>query len=316
MGPLGFIEESKRTEAQHAAHHAAVGVMKQYTLPIPQLAKGDKFCLYDFWKNPKVIEGAGLTFDRIFQWTGSCVWAGGTNALFSTIAAQCVAGKSLAFMPFTLHNYAQSRAALGWMNPGEGSLGSTFAASLEKDGVENWRNQSLPLPKFSQTDGIRVASGDVEMTWSSVNRSPDEQILPTSREHLLGAATPAQSVSTLRALILNGYGASFACSKFIGNGSIVGGGGTPYVRGRWDSSGGHQQSVHAFWEHPNDGPLYGVLNNWPGNTYPIDPAGLPKCAVWVSESDVIDALRYEAEVFGLSNLNWFAPTPELMQWIY
>lgn len=317
MPPLGFVTQSQRTQAQNDAHVAAVGAMRQFALPVPQLARGERLCLFDFWKRDEVVAEVGLTWDRIHQLTGSCVWAGGTNALFSTIAAQRVAGKSRAFLPFTLHNYALSRHAVGWDSPGEGSLGSTFAASLEKDGVEDWRDSAIAAlaPTFRQGDGISVTSQD-EYKWSSVKQSPDEVVVRTSRNHLLGSATPAMSAIGARALILNGVGVSFACDRFIGHGAVRGTGDEACVVGRWDSSGGHQQSLHAFWEHPSFGPMYWAQNNWPGSTYPRDPAGGPVCGVWVLEADLDAAFRYGSEVFGLSNLNWIAPTPELLTWVF
>jgi hypothetical protein len=97
---------------------------------------------------------------------------------------------------------------------------------------------------------------------------------------------------------------------------VKGSGTDAYVTGYWDGRGGHQQSVHAKWIHPNDGPLYWVQNNWPGNTYPKDPAGGPTCGCWVTEAKVQAAFRLDAEVFAISPVNWFPAEPGIVEnWI-
>ena len=98
----------------------------------------------------------------------------------------------------------------------------------------------------------------------------------------------------------------------MGNGTVRGSGDNARVMGKWDGRGGHQQSIHGYENHPDFGPIYLVLNNWPRNTYPILPTQ-PVCSTWVLESDVEYAIRnYDAEVFGLSHLNWFPAAPRIL----
>jgi hypothetical protein len=318
-GPLGFITVADRTQPQHDAHAAALAGMAplaQYALPVPQLAPGQKVCLYDAWKAPEVVADVGFVFDRIHQLTGSCVWAGGTNALFSTIAMQRLVADNptTTFLPFTLHNYALSRHYMGDDGQGEGSMGSTFAKSLGGDGVRDWpKDGSDGLPQYSHEDGISVTERD-EMRWSSVRNSQVDQVLTTSRQHLVGSAAPCSSAGDIRAAILNGYGVSFACNNYIGDAHVQGEGENACVVGYWNGRGGHQQSVHAFWEHPTLGPLYWAQNNWPGNTYPKDPAGGPVCGCWVTEAHVEQAMRLDGEVFALSHLAWFPAQPRVLDW--
>lgn len=314
MSNLGFITKKDRTKAQEKAHDLAMGNCIKFSLPCPQLAKNQKVCLYDAWADPAVVSETGFKFERIHQLTGSCVWAGGTNAVYSTIAMQRVSGsvKTRAFLPFTLHNYAMSRHYFGDDSEGEGSLGSTFAKSLTKDGIRDW-NVNDGLPSYTLPDGLQVTER-IEYKWSSY-RNPDvSTVLAASQPHTFGSAGECLSVENIKAMILNGYGVTFACNRFIGKGSIKGSGDNAYVTGFWDSNGGHQQSIHAVWEHPTDGPLYWAQNNWPGSVYPLDPAGGPKCGVWVTEANVKRALTYDAEVFGLSHLNWFPASPEVIDW--
>lgn len=313
--PLGFVRVQDRTQAQHDAHAAAVGLMPRFALPPPALALGDKVCLFDAWKAPDVVADVGFAFDRIHQLTGSCVWAGGTNALFSTIAMQRAASSNptKAFLPFTLHNYAMSRHYMGDDGQGEGSMGSTFAKSLATDGVRAWTPGQDGMPSYTDADGISVTSHD-EMAWSSYRNPSVSAMLPTTRAHLLGSATPARTADDCAALIANGYGVSFACDRYIGHASIQGSSADACVVGYWDGNGGHQQSLHAVWRHPQFGRLFWAQNNWPGSTYARDPAGGPVCGCWVTEAHVDTAINMGGEVFGLSHLPWFPANPNVLSW--
>jgi hypothetical protein len=285
-------------------------------LPVPQLATGEKIRLFDAWKHPLVVADVGFTFDRIHQITGSCVWAGGTNGLFSTIATQrlIATNPTKAFLPFTLHNYAMSRHAIGDDTEGEGSLGSTFAASLEQDGVRDWPNGGQDgLPAYTDSDGVSITERE-ELAWSSYRNRSLQAVLASAKQHLLGKAAQAKTFDDIWALAGNGYGVSFACNNYIGHASVQGSGADACLMGRWDGSGGHQQSIHAIWQHPQFGRIVWAQNNWPGSTYPVDPAGGPVCGCWVKEADVNAALRLDSEVYGLSHLNWFPAQPLMQSW--
>lgn len=313
--PLGFIPPAARTREQWDAHAEAVARTVAFSLPVPTLAKGEKVCLFDFWKHPDVVADVGFVFDRIHQITGSCVWAGGTNAVFSSIAAQRLASDSpiKAFLPFTLGNYAMSRHAFGDDRQGEGSMGSTFAKSLTVDGLRDWPAGGVEhLPAYTHADGISVTR-QAELTWSSYRNPLLAPVLEASRPHTFGSAAECRSSQDVKAMIGNGYGVTFACNNYIGHASVKGSGENAILVGYWDSYGPHQQSVHAVWEHPDFGTLYYALNNWPRNTYPVDPAGGPICGCWVTEDRLNFAMKnLDSEVYGLSHLSWFPPQPAVL----
>jgi hypothetical protein len=298
-----------------------MGVTVKFTLPCPALAKGDKVCLFKAWADPKVVADVGLAFTRKFQFTGSCVDAGGFNAVFSTIASQrLLPTPTKAFLPFTYHNYAMSRHYFGEDDQGEGSLGSTFAKSLTEDGIWDWNDpDDLKLPKYStncggngRVNGTGIGtSANVEYQWSSSRYPEVSRVLKEAKPHTFGSAGECRTVQDIKAMILNGYGVTFACNNYISSGYVVGSGDLAYVVGKWDTYGPHQQSIHAVWEHPTDGTLYWSQNNWHDSIYPKDPAGGPVCGVWVKERDVERALALDSEVFGLSHLNWFPANPDV-----
>lgn len=261
-----------------------------------------------------LVSNSSLT---VWQKTGSCVWAGGHCALQSTIAAQRVAATNptKAFMPFTLHNYAASRHRFGDDSQGEGSMGSTFFASLDEDGVAEWRPGTLGMPQFNHADSAVGVTRNDELAWSSWRNHDVQSVLQTTKANTIASMGECKYVSDARSMLVNGYGVTFACNNYIGNARVEGSGADACLIGYWDSYGPHQQSLHAVWEHPNFGPLYWAQNNWPSNTYPRDPAGGPVCGCWVREAKVESAMRnLDSEVFGLSHLDWFPAQPKLLDW--
>lgn len=311
---LGFITPNERTKAQEQAHNEIVSKMPKFAIAAPEVAGPVNVRLFDFWKNADVVADVGFVFPRFHQLTGSCVGAGGGQALFSLIAVQrCIADSpTKAFLPFWPFNYGRSRYYMGDRSPGEGSMGSTFAKSLKEDGVISASEQGLP--QFKNADGL-VLTESLEMQWSDGDSITVTKWEDLAHQHPLGTAAEVRSVEEIRAAIINGYPVTFACNNYIGNASVQGSGADAAVVGRWDGSGGHQQSIHAVWDNPTLGTLYWAQNNWPGSSYPADPAGGPVCGCWVKERDVTAALRLDSEVFALSHLNWFPAQPKVLHWL-
>lgn len=311
--PLGWIEPADRTPRQNVAHAAAVAKMPRFAIEAPEVTGAVKVCLFDFWKKPEVVQEVGLVFPRFHQITGSCVGAGGGNALFTLIAVQRLlsAGATKAFIPWWPFDYGKSRLRAGDKSPGEGSLGSTFAEAVVKDGVVSAAEPGLP--QFSDSDGLTL-TGQLELAWSDGDSPTVTKYDTLAKQHPLGTAAPVNSFEEIRAAILNGYPVTFACNNYIGHAGVQGSGADACVVGSWDGRGGHQQSLHAYWDHPTLGPLVWAQNNWPGNTYPADPAGGPACGCWVTQKKVEAALRLDSEVYALSHLSWF-PAQPILDWL-
>lgn len=243
----------------------------------------------------------------------NCVGAGGGNALFTLIAIQRLFAENptVAFIPWWCFNYGRSRLYAGMRNPGEGSFGSTFFKSLVQDGVMNAATQGLP--QFSKQDGLMLTRS-IELQWSDGDERLVTQYMNIAKEHPIGASSQVKTIDQVAANIQNGYPLTIACNNNISMAQIIGSGEDACVVGRWNNYGPHQQSIHDLWEHPNLGPLYYVMNNWPGSTYPRDPAGGPICGCWVKERDVEVAMRLDAELFALSNLTWFPAQSKVMEY--
>lgn len=312
-GHLGWIPPKERTVAQADAHERAVAAMPKFEIPDFKDAGAVNVRLFDAWKHPSVVADVGFVFPRFHQLTGSCVGAGGGQALFTLIAVQRLnqTSPTKAFIPFWPFDYGRCRYNEGDRGQGEGALGSSFAETVAKEGVISASESGLPA--FQNSDGLVLTSG-VEMQWSDGGSGTVTKYMDIAKAHPVGTAAALSNVADIRAAIVNGYPVTFACDKYISKASVAGNGADAAVCGKWDGGGGHQQSIHAVWDNPSLGPLYWAQNNWPGSTYPADPAGGPVCGCWVRENDVTTAFNYHAEVYALSHLNWFPAQPDLMSW--
>jgi hypothetical protein len=312
-GPLGFITPADRNPAQHAAHAAAEAMMPRFALAPPVTAGPVKVVLSDFWHAPEVVADTGIDFDRapFHQLTGSCVGAGGGNALYTLICVQRMLneGATKAFVPWWPFNYGRSRLFMGEHGRGEGSMGSTFAKSVREDGVTSAAEAGLP--GFQKRDGYELTSGQ-EMEWSDGDSRPVIDYLDEAKPHPLGSATPLRSPQDIKAAVLNGYPGTIACNNYIGNASVQGSGDKARVIGHWNGRGGHQQWFFGYEDHPDFGPLYAVGNNWPRGTYPKDPGGLPLVCCWVLEKKVEEMFRLDAEVYLFSHLPWAPAQPKVL----
>jgi hypothetical protein len=323
---LGFKTPAERTQAEHDAHELAVKTMTvRMALPRITLAKGEKIMLTNFHQDPRVIKRRGFAFSRIHQWTGSCVWAGGTNALTATIsAAACSNNPIEAILPFTLPNYADSRHRMGDDSQGDGSMGSTFFASLTLMGCTDWAKpvvQGQVAYHDRGDDGVDVGGSSsegskIEYQYSSIRFPTAAEALKFgSTHHVSKVGEQISDTQTILDAVGNGYGCSFACNNFIGHGSIKGQGENAFVTGYWDSRGGHQQYVVGAWMHPDFGLHFLTGNNWPKGTYPITPSQ-PVCFVWVPEEKVASAIRnLDSEVFPLGRPDGFPAQPELLNYV-
>ncbi len=317
MAPnLGWITPADRTQDQTDAHEAAVKKMPRFAMAPTPVAAGTKIMLSDFWNKPEVVADTGMSFTRspFHQVTGSCVGAGGGNALFTLITVQRMLseGATKAFIPWWPFSYGRCRFNEGDRGKGEGAMGSSFAETIAKEGI--LATTEAGLPAFQNADGLTLTERQ-EMDWSDGGSSLVTAYLDKARPHPLGSAAEMRSTSDMKTAIVNGYPGSFACDRYIGNASVQGSGADAAVCGRWDNNGGHQQWFFGYWENPTLGPLFAIGNNWPGSTYPKDPGGLPLVTCWVKEADVQRAFGYSAEVYAFSHLSWFEAQPSILDWL-
>lgn len=311
---LGWIPPKDRTPAMTRAHENAVNGMQRIALGVPKDVP-KKIMLSDFASDPRVIKDTGVKLDRTpgLQNTGSCVGVGWFNCVYYLLAVQrCLShGATRAYLPWWPFSYGRGRALGGMHGEGEGSFGSVQAQTVRDEGVLPLSSKGLPT--YTLSDGLQI-SARMEMQWSNGDSKLVRDYLDEAREYPVKGVAEIRDKEEVIAAVTNGYPGTFACSRFISSATVRGTGKNAACVGKWDRNGGHQQFWLAYWLNEELGPLYGVGNNWPRDTYPADPGGLPLCACWVLEKDFVDAFRYDAEVYAFSHATWFPAQPEVRDW--
>lgn len=316
--PLGFIEPKDRTQDQADAHQAAFNAMRAFALAPVTLNKGDKVILPKFLKHPDVVADMGMEFPGFRQLTGSCVGVtdGEITALISAVQRLLTDGATRAFIPWWPYAYGRTRFNEGDRGQGEGAVSSVMGITLEKDGTFA-HGEAPGLPAWDTRDGLAIPA-KLEMQWSDGGSKLVTDHLPLGRTHRFGARTPVYDAQAVATLITNGYPVPNGCAYYVSRGAIRGTGADAYVRGKYDGRGGHETSWVGVWNHPNDGMLYLYWNHWDRSTYPDDPAGGPRCSVWVPESEVTRMLNAggngidRGEAFGVSHVDYFPAQPKVL----
>ena len=323
--PLGFILPEDRTPEQEAAHEKACAGIPRFTslpnaaalLRSAEIPIGTKVMLTDTWKHPDVIADIGQEFTGFGQYDGSCVGVSTGNGV-STISfiqrliADAPTKAMVMFWPF---NYGRLRVREGDRGPGEGAVVSMMDECLVEEG---FFDISLPgLPSFRwDADGIWIEGGRNKERSLSYLPHPDPEWVAAAAPNKGLTRTDISSVDQMIASIINGCPVLNGCSMFPGGGTVVSRAGGSYVRGRYDTRGGHATMRCAVWHHPNDGILIGYSNQWPTSVYPKDPAGLGRCCVWMTIAEEERMLRQlggsRGETYAISHVPGIPIQPKVL----
>ena len=314
--PLGWIRPDERTQTMWDVHEIAVKNMRQpFRIAGHGEDPGPYLNLIELWRNPEVVTALGYEFSGIHQITGSCVGAGGGNAIFSMACVEVIRlnDPEQIVIPFWLFTYGKSRELLGDRTEGEGSLGSTFAEAAKRFGVFSNTEDGLPQPQ--NTDGL-IWGEAVEMKWSNGIAIPAKW-LDVGRKHLVKTVAPLKSSADVKASLQNLYPVTFACDYYMGpNGARVrGSSDNKACVGTLNTFGGHQTTLQGYWEHPELGLLFWNENQWDRNTYPVDPKTGRASGVWMPASEVDRAIRgMNAEVYGWSQYDGYPAQKIKIDW--
>jgi hypothetical protein len=292
------VEETPRLEIEGRSRSQDPGVKAAY--------------LFELWKHPTVNKALGFDYPGTHQLTGSCVGAGGGNALASLIFAdvlkrgdpeQCV-------VPFWLLPYGRSRFYLGDRGKGEGSTGSTFAKAVNEDGTLDATQKGLP--EFKNTDGL-IWGSSVEYSWSDGDAQQTMDLLPQSKKHLVKSVAKCKDHNDVREAIINGYPVTIA-SGWGGLMKCPTEGDPPVLLSKRTGSWSHQMSVQAWWDHPTLGEIFWIHNQWGLETHGRCPSGAPGGGFWVKKAEIDWICRDEAYAF--SQFDGF-PAPDWdIPWLF
>lgn len=291
----GWIPPHERTAAQKKADAETL-------LSLPRFSIRGRFAAdkrrYPLWAAGKALTGKFLKYN--WQQTGSCVGAGGDNALKTRLAIEILLNGDAerfadVWWPFA---YGRSRYQTGIRGRGEGSTGYGWAKAATTDGFFEDDGTGGKLPDFKVQQGWLVLPGSVEMDWSDGGRIGEEW-LGKGRIHLVKTMAPIRNKHEAFEAIANGYPLTQA-SSFGFRSTKVMGTKQPIRVATWNGTWNHQTYVDETWDHPElSGIYFRWGNNWGPDAHGAPTGDEPPGGVYVHE-DTMDQICKEGEVFAIS----------------
>lgn len=270
---------------------------------------GEKILLSDLWKHQSVVQAIGFEFPGFIQHTGSCVGVSSGGVCFTTLTVEVVrlGDPEQILVPFWPLPYGRGRFHSGINGSGEGSSGTGQAEAYREDGVVPFATDGLPT--FSIKDGMLSVGSSVEMEWSN-GAKVSQKWLEQSRKHPIKSTALCRNADAVREAIVNGYAVTEASmygfnAKVEGNPAVLLGRRGP----RW----AHQMFLLGWWEHPQLGELFFLMNQWGASAHGKDPAGGPSGGVWITKADV-DWFCQEQETYAYSQFQGF-PAQNVLDWL-
>lgn len=237
----------------------------------------------------------------------NCVGAGGGNCVLTLRDVEIVLGGKLAEpeMIWWLYTYGESRELSGMRSRGDGSTGAGYAKAITTKGTFSAAEPGLP--QFTMRNGWYYLDPGTERQWSDGQMEPGKWD-PLAAKHLVKSAAQCRSAEDVATAIQNGYPCTVAC-MFGTRGQKRVDGDQPVMVSEWDGSWAHQQYIDAWWNHPTEGELFRVGNNWGPDAHSPAVDGSPNGGYWVRKATV-QRMCGGQEVFALSAFEGF-PAREL-----
>lgn len=300
----GWIRPEERTSEQTAAHEQAMSeVIRPFGavgLEGEKVNVGDRFPL---WKVFEALPEKKAPY--VNQTTGSCVGAGGYNALMTLMMVEIVTKKdpekwNLLWWPFT---YEVSRFLGGFKKKGEGSFGSTWFKAIKEYGMP--RADYPGLPQYEYRNGWLYLKEAIEMEWSYNPKLRDEWD-EEAIEHPIEGGLEVRSIEELDAALTSGYPCTIASGIWGTRSSEEIDG---WLVAKWDDRWGHQEYIdEVVYPSKKTGKLYRIGNNWNESAHPRPQKGEPAGGYYVREKHMAKILQEKyCECFMLSN---FKGVPE------
>ena len=301
----GWVPPERRPRVMAAAHEMIMSSIPSFDIIGPQ-ADVDKLVLWDF---SKAVNG-GNHFMTFYQQTGSCVGNGGGQATWYLSAMENVRLQQniLPKIPFYLLPYGRSRAIAGIRGQGDGSMGSSFAQAIMKDGILPFDDANLP--PVNTTNGITWGK-TAEYKWSD-GSSISESFLTKSRNYVVKSAANCRTTDDVWNALANGYPCTIA-SNWGGQMRPAAQGSPAVLLNKRVTTWQHQMCIIGIWKHPQFGKIFCILNSWGPDAHGVPPDGSPPGSFWVLESE-IDYIVRQGETFAFSQFVGF-PSQRPNYWL-
>lgn len=268
--------------------------------------------LWECWKDSRVLQSVGGVYPGIHQITGSCVGAGGGNAIFALSAVEVVrlGDAEQVLIPFWPLTYGKSRQYAGLRGRGEGSFAGAFGKAASTDGIMPANLDGLPA--FTRDDGLTWGR-NVELEWSDGSQIATRW-LERSRKHLVKSVAQIKSADQCREALANGYPVMF-CGDWGGLMQCPTQGEPAVLMNRRSGQWMHNQTALGWWDHPTEGEIFCILNQWGLNAHGTCPSGAPAGSYWIKKAEMEYQCR-NGECLALSQFQGFPAADYQIPWVF
>lgn len=258
------------------------------------------------WKLAQQAYNGPLPYN--WQKTGSCVGAGGGNMLSTLIGVEIQAGEHEVIQaPWWLYTYGQSRARLGLDSEGEGSTGAAWAAEIQEGGI--FSLEEIPeVGNFTSEQGWRSVSSRTELAWS-VGQPWKDRYGARARLHPVKGVRHVASADQAGEELRNGRPITMA--SMFGSKTIRPRGNPVVNIAEYDDEWSHQMFIDEVWDHPTEGTLYRVGNNWGPSAHPAPKSGEPAGGFYITKATLERILREDSEVYAYDGFGGFQARPKV-----
>jgi hypothetical protein len=305
---FGWVPPKFRNPVEEEAHEVAMSralPSLKFTNGVYREADGRFACWKPF---SELMVQEGVTQDPQllpynFQTTGSCVGAGGENMLKTLMAVEIRAGELEAWKRLWWpYPYGKSRLRAGMRTPGEGSLGSTWADAITKDGIFAW--EAKPgLPPFKNVSGWQQLTAADERQWSDGDAASSVEVAGLGLEHLVGSYAIVRNSDEWKAAHQNGYCVTLA--SMFGTRGPTRKGNPEIMVADWNDTWPHQMYSDETWDHPSLGRVHRIGNNWGKTAHPAPLQGEPWGGLGYIMPAIADKICREREVIAFSFFSGF-----------
>lgn len=311
---FGVASKVLRSKEQEMLNDDFMNAMPNFNIFGSVKDKPKKVCLWDYSR--KINNNKD--FKTLRQITGSCVSQGFGNVLWYLQAIEILKNgdQEECKQPFFLLPYGRSRLIGGLRGRGEGSFGSAIAEAAKRDGCFAFDETGIPKPTIinsgSYDDGLTYGE-KLEMDWSD-GAKIDEKWLKISRNHLIKTTSVCRNADDVREAIINGYPVTIASNWGGSMKPNPQGSKEPILLNSRTDTWQHQMCILGWWEHPEFGEVFYIMNSWGTYTHGKCPSGAPMGGFWVRKKDV-DYIAKQNEAIAYSQYNGF-PAQRMSDYLF
>lgn len=278
----GWIPPSERTAEQRrlaAEYHEQIGLFRHRAARVT--AQPTRVLMHE-----TEITATGKLLPRIKQLTGSCVGTGAARARALAVCGDIVARSSreAAKLSFPFISYGIGRRIANMGGRGDGSFGAAQAKAEAEFGTLPIDHSKMVQPTLRNGWVYWTERLEYDWSWPAKWPIPERELAEECGKYATESVSQLESVEDIKEALAQLRGVTIACPYIPRRPSITG----DVLLDGLNGNGGHQQCVSDYWEHPQQGLIFAIDNQWDdthGHCPTLYPLGVTG-TYWVKASRI------------------------------